>query len=190
VKTSATLAGLVVLAAACAEAPVSPLAPSAEARAPDETVVNAAFPLFPVRGSGSRAFGAMLLVAGVGVPPNPCDPRAVPPEGPAVEVCAVIVKPWRETIEGGSVTFRDAARGADLVLPFRVTAPPNPCLVIWVVGTLALGTWTEPGPPTVAVSFRTSAGSVAGAASVAPGPPELQSNPGPPNVCTVTATAG
>jgi len=190
VKTSATLAGLVVLAAACADGPVSPLAPSADVRAGEATVVNAAFPLFPVRGSGSRAFGAMLLVAGVDVPPNPCDPRAVQPEGPAVELCAVIVKPFREAIEGGSVTFRDAARGADVVLPFRVTAPPSPCLVIWVLGTLALGTWTEPGPPTVAVSFQTSVGSVAGAASVQPGPPELESNPGPPNVCTVTATAG
>jgi hypothetical protein len=189
-KTFPALVGVVALAAACAEAPVSPLAPNADQRARDESVVNAAFPLFPVRGSGSRAFGAMLVVAGVNVPPNPCDPRAVQPEGPAVELCAVIVKPFRETIEGGSVTFRDAARGADVVLPFRVTAPPNPCLVIWVVGTLALGTWSEPGPPTVAVSFRTSAGSVAGAASTEPGPPTLEVTPGPPNVCTVSATAG
>jgi hypothetical protein len=188
-KTFPALVGAVVLAAACAEAPVSPLAPSAEVRAPDETVVNAAFPLFPVRGSGSRAFGAMLVVAGVDLPPNPCDPRAVQPEGPAVEVCAVIVKPWREAIEGGSITFRDAARGADVVLPFRVTLPPSPCLVLRVVGTLALNTWSEPGPPNVLVSFQTSAGSVAGAASVTPGPPTLESNPGPPNVCTVTATA-
>jgi hypothetical protein len=189
VKTPAALVGAVVFAAACAEGPVSPLAPSAEVRTPDETVVNAAFPLFPVRGSGSRAFGAMLVVAGVDLPPNPCNPRYATPEGPAVEICAVIVKPARETIEGGSITFRDAGRGTALVLPFRVTVPPNPCLVLWVVGTLALGTWSEPGPPNVAVSFRTSAGSVAGAASVEPGPPNLETNPGPPQVCTVTATA-
>jgi hypothetical protein len=131
----------------------------------------------------------MLLVAGLDLPPNPCEPRAAPPQGPAVEVCAVFVKPLRETIEAGSITFRDAARGTPLVVPFRVTLPPSPCLVLRVVGTLALGTWVEPGPPTVAVSFQTSIGTVSGEASTNPGPPNLETNPGPPTVCTVTATA-
>ncbi len=183
-RTSAALLGFVVLTAACADGPESPLAPSADVGASDETVASAVFPLFPVPGSGSRAFGTMGVVAGVNVPPNPCDPRAPQVEAAAVGFCAVIAKPAREAIQAGSITLRDPASGAALVLPFSVNAPPSPCLVLRIVGTLAQGSWVPPGPADVLVSFRTSAGRIIGAARLQPVSPTFESNPGPPG-CTV-----
>jgi hypothetical protein len=191
-KSTTMVLGMAVLAA-CADGPESPLAPSPQLRiAPSERTATA-FLLLPEPGSASRAFGLMALRIGVDAPPNPCLPRTTPPDGPVLDFCAVLFNPGLETLQSGSFTVM-GADGESVGLPFRVSAPPSPCLVLRVAGTLAFSVRNNPGPPNISATLVTSAGTLSGGTEGQPGPPDVPARiafpAGGTLACTVTATAG
>jgi len=174
---------LIVALVACSDGPTAPEL-DATSPLPSQSLLVSRHQVFTLRvGSSadapSEAWGAVLLKAGL-APPNPCYPVGRT-RIQALSVCAVIVNPGFERID--AMTFEVTTRSGVEVLRGFVSAPPNPCNVAVVTGTLQADLT---GATAVIVTVETDAGILVSAPPSAwPGDPAA-----PPNPCALTITLG
>ncbi len=176
---------LAAVAAGCEGAP--PTAVAESAIAPQLNLGVAGFEVTTLlvgaaEGSASEVHGPLQVWIGQRLPPNPCNEGATALQ--TIRFCGVLQNPGGETLQSGALTLGDpASPDGATTIPFRLTLPPNPCTTLLVRGALI-----NPGPPGVETKpgpptvFATFVTSAGALVGKNPGPPQVQLNPGPPQV--------